>query len=63
MKCPYFLREEKLAVSCEAGRGMHPKLYFETVERKRTWCARYCANNAYYLCPLCEMLDDEILSP
>ncbi len=62
MKCPYFSREEKLAVSCRCTGGMTPKLYFQTPEAKAAWCGKYCANHAYYLCPMCEMLDDELLT-
>ena len=60
MVCPYFAREEAVAISCQAReQGMRVRLTFASKEDKQRWAKGRCESFEYWKCPLCEMQDEE----
>lgn len=61
MVCPYFSREEDLAVTCQAPKicaSIRCRVAFRSKEAKRNWVGRHCETFEYWKCPFCEMIDE-----
>ncbi len=59
MICPYFAREEGLAICCRGeGQGFRLRMTFDTCQGKKEWARDRCESYDYWKCPLCEMIDE-----
>ena len=59
MICPWFAREETLAICCRGeGQGFRLRMGFDNAAGKKQWAGAHCETFDYWKCPLCEMIDE-----